>query len=301
LYENYLQSGNSNENDLVKYATSVFFSGDYVKSLEVAKRGLEKDPKSPAFNRLIMYNYVCLKQYNDALTAADLFFNKSEKPNFTYYDYYYYSQALKETKQPLLAATNCEKALSLDSSKYILWKDISSLYFDGGDYPKSIETYNKYLNFQKPEAKTTDDLFALGRLYYDCANKLTTDTLQKKNNLLKADSVFALYANAEQNNYKGNYWRARTNVAMDPETNLGLAKPFYLLTMSLVEAKADPKFNPILIECYSYMGYFTFIQKDYPTSGTYWKKILAIDPNNATAKKGLEWISKPATTKTTKK
>ena len=82
------------------------------------------------------------------------------------------------------------------------------------------------------------------------------------------------------------------NSSLDPETTKGLAKPFYEQTATLIEGKADPRYNSVLIECYSYLGYYSLLQKDNELSLTYWNKILVIDPTNATATKAIAGITK---------
>ena len=44
---------------------------------------------------------------------------------------------------------------------------------------------------------------------------------------MSADSVFHAIVEAAPDSYLGNFWRARANSALDPETTQGLAKPFY--------------------------------------------------------------------------
>ena len=306
LYGNYLQSGNSNVQDLTKYAMTLFLNKDFQKSLDVAKLGLQKAPRNPAFNRLNMWINTDLKNYDLALKAADNFFNKTDKPDFTYLDYRYYGQALKETKNYDLAIVQFQKALTMDSTKYELLKDISDMYNDKSDYKNAILYYTKFLNTQSAEKRNGDALMPLGKLYYgmgtvqqpDSVVKSEPDSvknllaLQKKNALLKADSVFALVAALDSADYRGNFYRARTNSLLDPETTLGLANPYYKSTATLVEAKKDPRYNPILVECYSYIGYYSLLQNDNTLSLSYWNKILALDPTNATALKAIDGIEK---------
>ena len=87
-----------------------------------------------------------------------------------------------------------------------------------------------------------------------------------------------------------NFWRARTNSALDPETSQGLAKPYYEGVAALLTGKNDPRYNSALIECYSYLGYFYLVANKLPESKEHWNKILAIDPTNATAKRALNGI-----------
>ena len=293
LYNNYLQSGNSNVQDLTQYAFTLFLGGQFEKSLEVTKLGLVKAPRNPVFNRLAMYNNVDMKKTKDALAAADVFFNKTDNPKFTYLDYRYFGQALRDNKQIELAIPQFEKALQIDSSKVDLWKDISDMYSEKYAYKKSLDAYNIYLTSLTEEKKTGDVLMTLGKLYYGLGNDTTETKLDvKKSYCVKADSVFALIAIKEPNGYRGNFWRARSNVGLDPETTLGLAKPYYEQTATLVISKADARFNPVLIECYRYLGFFYFQKKDYTQSMTYWNKILAIEPNNAVAKSVIDGILK---------
>lgn len=293
LYDSYLKSGNSNVQDLIKYAMTLFLNHDFSKSLQIAQNGLLKSPRNPAFNRLSMYNNTDLKKYDDAISAADRFFNQSDKPDFSYLDYRYYGQALKETKKYDLAIEQYRKAFELDSTKVDLMKDISDMYVEKSDYPNAISAYNTYVNLLNPEKKNSDVLMDLGKLYYYLGNSQTADAATKKAALQKADSVFAQVVTLEPTAYRGNHWRARTNFSLDPETIVGLAKPYYEQTLAIVEAKADPRYNPVVIECSRYLGYYYFLKKDFSSSKIYWNKILAIDPKNEMALKAIEGINQP--------
>ncbi len=292
LYANYLKSGNSSVSDLTKYAMTIFLNKDYTKSLEISKMGLQKDSHNPAFNRLAMYNNVALEKYDDAIKYADLFFNKSDNPDISYYDYTYYGQALRSTKQYDLAIEQFKKALKLDSTQIGFWKDISDMYGEKPDYPNQISNYIIYMNALAPEKKTADIIVTLGKMYYSLGNAETSTADLKKSSLLKADSIFGLVASLEPTAYRGNMWRARTNFALDPESTIGLAKPFYEQTVTLVEAKADVRYNPVILECSRYLGYYYFLKKDYVQSKIYWNKILLIDSKNELALKAIEGIDK---------
>ncbi len=293
LYGNYLKTGNSNILDLTKYTTTLFFNKDYAKSLEVAKIGLMKAPRNSAFNRLAMYNNVALENYDEALVAADLFFNKSEKPEISYYDYTYYGQALRNTKQYDLAITQFEKALKVDSSQVGFMKEISDMYAEKHDTLSAIKAYEKYMSLLKINKQDASSILNLGKLYYGLGNS-TTD-VNKKTALLKADSLFTIVASIEPDNYLGNFYRGQVNSALDPETTLGLAKPFFEQTATFLEGKTDAvRYNSVLTTCYSYLGIYYFKSNANAQAIQYWNKVLAIDPNNALAKKVIEAIKNPA-------
>jgi tetratricopeptide (TPR) repeat protein len=294
LYANYLKSGNSNVQDLTQYALILFLNGEFAKSLEVDSIGLINAPRNPALNRLAMYNNVDLKQTEKALKSADLFFNKTDDPKFTYLDYRYYGQALRDSKQIDLAIPQFEKALQIDSTKIDLWQDISDMFSDKANYKDAIATYTKYMNLLADEKKTPDVMMKLGKMHYGYGTEPSSDAATKKSSLQMADSIFGQIASKEPTNYRGNFWRARANSALDPETTLGLAKPYYEQTAALVEpkAEADPRYNSVLVECYRYLGYYYFVKKDNANSLLYWNKILAIDANNTQAKDAIEGINK---------
>jgi len=292
LYENYLQSGNSNVQDLTKYAMTLFLNKNYTKSLEIANLGLIKAPRNPGFNRLALYNNVALEKYDDALKSADLFFNKSDNPDISYYDYTYYGQALRATKQYDLAIDQFKNALKLDSTQVGFWKDISDMYNEKTDYKNAITSYERYMNSLSVDKRNSDVIYDLGRLYFSLGNSKTDSANVKKTALIKADSVFAKVISLEPTEYRGYIWRARTNFSLDPETLQGLAKPYYDQTLTIVEAKADARYNPVILECSRFLGYYYFLKKDYIQSKVYWNKILVIDPTNDMAIKAIEGIDK---------
>ena len=49
----------------MKYAFALFLNHDFEKSLEVVQKGLQKNGRHAAFNRLAMYNYTDLKRYDE--------------------------------------------------------------------------------------------------------------------------------------------------------------------------------------------------------------------------------------------
>ena len=78
------------------------------------------------------------------------------------------------------------------------------------------------------------------------------------------------------------FWKARVNTNFDPESKLGLAKPFY--EQFIEKAAADNgKFKKELIESYQYLGYYYYLQEDNAKSITYWQEVLKLDPENKQA------------------
>lgn len=292
-YARFINSSEASEDDLMKYAFALFLSHKFERSLEVVNKGLQRNSRHAAFNRLAMYNYTDLKRYDEAQKAATAFFNDAEKADFSYLDYLYFGHLLNGVKKYDEAIVQYKKALELDPTKSDLWREISGAYENGNQYPEAISAYKKYYASLSAEKQTPDVQFQLGKLYYGQGTQQESSPIapaERKAALASADSVFASIAQAAPDSYLGNFWRARTNSALDPETSQGLAKPYYEGVAALLTGKNDPRYNSALIECYSYLGYFYLVANKLPESKEYWNKILAIDPTNATAKRALNGI-----------
>ena len=292
-YAKFIDTPVATEDDILKYAFALFLNHDFEKSLEVVRKGLQKNGRHAAFNRLAMYNYTDLKRYDEAEQAANAFFNASDNADYSYLDYRYYGALLSALKKYDQAVAEYGKALEKDSDQVDIWREIADAYELKNDYAQAITAYQKYYDALSQDKKTAESLFQLGRLYYGqgtSSDTLSVRPADRATALQAADSVFALVARQAPDSYLGDMWRARTNSAMDPETTEGLAKPYYEKVTEMLLAKNEPRYNSALIECYSYLGYYYLLKSDYPVSKEYWNKILAIDPTNATAKKALDGI-----------
>ena len=264
-YAQFIDTPVATEDDLLKYAFALFLNHDFEKSLQVARKGLQKNNRHAAFNRLAMYNNIDLKRYEEAEKAADAFFNASDRADYSYLDYKYYGALLSALKKYDQAIIQYRKALDKDKTQSEVRRQISEALFQLGCQYYERGTSTDSLALQPPPA---DRMAALQ----------------------SADSVFALVSEQAPGSYLGELWRARTHSAMDPETTEGLAKPYYEKVVSVLLAKKDPKYNSALIECYSYLGYYYLLKSDNAASKECWNKILLLDPANATAKKALEGI-----------
>ena len=288
LYDEYMSKGTPDADDYGRYAMLLYLNKDYAESMAAAQKGLTMDADNSVLKRLKMYDACELKDYEEARAAADVFFKESEVP-FVYLDYIYRGRISRSSGENDKAIEDFVKAVELDSKEGKhpeIRKELSDLYEDVKQYDKAIASYQVYFNALGDNAKL-NDLFLLGRLYYKAATE-SADSL-KAGYLTEADSIFAIVAERVPESYLGSFWRARTNSMLDPETTKGLAKPYYETALAILLKKEDASVSQI-VECESYLGYYYYVQKDYARSKEYWKKILELAPENATAKKALEGI-----------
>lgn len=292
-YARFIDTPEATEDDMVRYAFALFLNHKFERSLEIVNMGLKRNAHHAAFNRLAMYNYTDMKRFDEAEKAADVFFTEADKVDYSYLDYMYYGHLLSALKKYDEAVVQYQKAIELDNTKTELWREISDAYEQKNDYTNAILAYQKYYQSLPANEQTPDLQFQVGKLYYGKGTQSDTLTVsfdERKAALAAADSVFTIIAAAAPDSYLGNFWRARTNSALDPETTQGLAKPYYEEVVTFLTDKNDPRYNSALIECYSYLGYYYLVANKLPESKEYWNKILAIDPANATAKRALDGI-----------
>ena len=79
-YAKFIDTPVATEDDILKYAFALFLNHDFEKSLEVVRKGLQKNGRHAAFNRLAMYNYTDLKRYDEAEQAANAFLTLRTMP-----------------------------------------------------------------------------------------------------------------------------------------------------------------------------------------------------------------------------
>ena len=280
-------------NDIVEYAMASYFLGKHAEGLEKVKAGLTKEPRNAAMNRLAMFFNTELGNFDDAVKYGDALFNQSDSAKFSYLDYAYLGNAFNGLKQADKAIEQYNLALQSEfdnkAKRAGVVKQLSDAYAEKEDYINAIERYKEYL--EGIEKATATDLAALGSLYTQHASKLT-DPAAKKEAFTQADDVYAGLAEKYENAVEyANFMRARVNAQMDPDSKLGLAKPYYEKLIELIGPKTDLQGadKARMIESYRYLISYYFVQKDdKETAKQYASKLQAIDPENEIAKQILE-------------
>ena len=284
-YDEYMKSSIPEVKDYIRYATLLYLNKEFDASLQSVNKGLKTDSDNQVLKRLLMYNQYELGNFEEGLATASAFFANTHSAEWVYLDHVYYGRLLKQYHQYDDALAQFTKALALDKAQTHIYQDISMVYEEKQDYPRAIDAFR---TFMEAEHDTADigQLFLYGRLNYYAAADSTLKDVQT-GYLVEADAAFARVMEYAPDNYLGFFWRARTNSLKDPETIEGLAKPYYEASLAIFEQKPDSSV-PLVVECLSYLGYYYFVKEDYPKSKEFWTRILAIDPENETAKAAME-------------
>ena len=277
--------------DIIESAFSAYLTQKYEKGIEMAKLGLQKEPRNSTLNRLAMFCNTELKNYPDALQFADKLFNQSDSANISYMDYVYYGNALKGDKQQDKAIEQFKKALEQEfdnkDKRAGVVKTLSDAYSDMDLYDEAILYYEQYL--KEYSTPTATDHAGLPQLHYYKSQKLQGD--ERIAALKKADELYQqLQTNYPDAEEYATFWRARVNNAMDNDQEGGLAKPFYESLISQIEPKAEKSKSDTarLKEGYLYLiSYLARVKNDMNAAKEVATKLAEIDPENEVAKQVL--------------
>lgn len=285
-YKKYMNGELYTTDNLIHYASALFFNGQYAEAAQIIEQGKAKEPNNFLLKRLSFYNKYETKDYQHGVKESIEFFNAPDA-KIIWQDYLYYGRLLGETEQYDQALEALQKALDLcePNSHPEIYKDIADVSTDKGDYDNAIKAYSKYMEITGTSVETSD-FYQLGKYYYTAATK---DSIVDTGYLGKADSLFNIVKERVPNSHLGTLWQARTQALMDPETEQGLAKPYYEACIQILE-KTPGKYTKDLSECYRYLGYYYYLKEDMDNSKLYWNKILEIDPANQTALEALKNI-----------
>lgn len=279
---------------LSDYATNLFLSQDYTKSIEVANYGHQKFPRNASMNRLIMFNSVSTKDFDKAIAAGNDLFNNSDSLKATAYDYNYYADALKGAKKYEEAIATYEKIQQLEGidagTVTEKNKDISDCYKKLSNFPKAAEYLDKYLQAQTTKSFSLDE--TLASLYADELMDEKTTAARKKEAYAKADELYAKLAETYPTNaaYIA-IKRTKLPFALDDSVSqmdkLKMAGPHYITLAGILEASTDRSAGEtkILVNAYNAVcAYYVHCMDDIESAKPYATKLLELDPENATAK-----------------
>lgn len=259
-----------NQKRLINY---VYKSKDYKTATDLINTSLREDPNNLYMLHMLAYSYSELNDDKNGIPAFSKYFSVAKDSDILISDYEYNVKLLTKAGQDSLAIILLQKAVNMDTSKTELHGNIAALYFKTKNWTKVIEEYN--IKLQKTGTLTPREYFDLGRAYY--FNK----------RFVEADTSFAMLVKAEPDLATGYLFRARTNASLDSTSEKGLAKPFYEKLLTLIESDTA-KYRREIVESYSYLGFYSYLQKDIPLAKSYYQKVLVLDPENPQAKEAVK-------------
>ncbi|MEJ0056690.1 MAG: tetratricopeptide repeat protein [Bacteroidota bacterium] len=270
-FEKYLSLTGNQEKDQVKYAFYLFMAKDFTKANEIFDRLAKQQNVSAVTLRYYAFSLFEAGAFEQSKSTFDRYFATAGKQEFEAADYAYYGKLLSKLNQDSLAAESISKSLSMEKNQPELTRVLAETQYKRKKYPEAIELYKQLMSGQKV---LSQDYYSIGRAYYF------------NNQFEQADSSFLKLVELQPQMTVSFLWEGRTKANLDPETEKGLAKPYYEKLIELSLQKPDKSKNE-LIEAYSYLGYYHFLKGEVPVSKSYWNKVLALNPNDEKAKEAI--------------
>jgi len=279
-YSKYLQLSKGNLTAKRRYAAFMYKTKDYKGALQQLEEIAAVDTGYNINNRLAAYCYFETKVYDKGLVSIEKFFAKQPENKLLSSDFEYYGKLLSSSGKDSLAIVKLSEALTKDSSNADLYSDIAAIYAKQKKHPEAIAMYQKKLDMGKG---ITNDYFRMGQ------------SLFQTQQYGKADTAFSKVTESQPKLMTGHVWRAKANANLDPDSKLGLAKPYYekVVEMGEVDSTSRVKYKKELTEAYRYLGaYYFLVAADKNTAIGFWEKVLAIVPDDQQAKKVLDDLKK---------
>jgi tetratricopeptide (TPR) repeat protein len=279
-YSKYLQLSKGNLTAKRRYAAFMYKTKDYKGALQQLEEIAAVDTGYNINNRLAAYCYFETKVYDKGLSSIEKFFAKQPENKLLSSDFEYYGKLLSASGKDSLAVVKLSEAIAKDSSNADLYSDIAAIYAKQKKHPEAIAMYQKKLDMGKA---ITNDYFRMGQ------------SLFQTQQYGKADTAFAKVTESQPKLMTGHVWRAKANANLDPDSKLGLAKPYYEKVVELgeVDSTSKVKYKKELTEAYRYLGaYYFLVAADKPTAIGYWEKVLALVPDDKQAKQVLDDLKK---------
>jgi tetratricopeptide (TPR) repeat protein len=251
---------------------------------KISSLGAAADPR---YYKLIAYCYNDQGDSASAKSYLDQYFAHQKTDDFVPMDYSFYAKVLnKFPGSDSLVSLNYQKALDADTALDEKVK-IAEEAADAAKKTKYKEGVAKWegILYKLDKNPSQADLYRWGYANYSAENYQT------------ADSIFCgVYEQKYPNEIYGYLWCAKTKRAEDDSINSqGLAVEAYEKLAQFARSSPDSaKYKNQAVEAYFYLApYFNDIKKDKDSAVFYLRKILEVDPENATAKKYVEILTAP--------
>ena len=157
-----------------------------------------------------------------------------------------------------------DKFLSFNPMDKNLLGEIANTYYTFRRYESAAKTWSKLID---PTKDNTEDLFKIGRAYYNGENYKT------------ADSVFSAIIAKSPNYIPAYLWDANTYTKMDPDTKLGLAKPKFEKLLE-VASPDSVKNAETMMAAMTYLSFYHMKNENYSKSKDYYNRMINLSSTN---------------------
>ena len=328
-FDLYIQkSGNKDPETVLRAAQFAFTADEYARSLELLE-SIKGKIDNPITKRMYGWAYYKTNNMEEAIKNLEEFIEiypkgkdeDGKQRQLVPDDYKYlgraYNKMATDKEYTQQGMEYLMKGAEMDTSSAAAaatFKEIANIYYKDKDFLKAATAYEKGIGLDTAKA-TTNDYFQQGLAYSQGAAAMTPPdsaalsagaTFTSADSLKMADEKRMLYTQADSAFAKvttmtpewpyAYYWRGSSiyNANRQESIEKGTSAPYYEKFAELAEKDPSGNYKSYLKQVYSYLAYYYQTSvKDEAKAKTYWEKLLAVDPDNATAKQALG-MSEPA-------
>jgi len=284
MFRKFLELSQGNIQARLQFINTLMELQDYDEAITEINAVLQMDTTIIDLYRARAYCLFENEDYEKGLIAIEKFFARSPADKIRTTDYVYKGRLQAKNGMDSLAALTLYKAWEMDTSKMDLLSEIAMSYVKIKDYDDAIRIY--ILKDSVSEANPLD-LYNWAKTYYNVKE------------YEKGAALFERFTKTQPDYVPGYVWWARTLFNLDPESDVGLAKPVYEQILVLTQNDTVANFKNRL-EAYYYLAYYYYHQyvldkKDLENAkksmefNTY---VLTIDPENEKAKQMVDALKR---------
>ncbi|MBD3749564.1 MAG: hypothetical protein IE931_08715 [Sphingobacteriales bacterium] len=292
-YSRYLDLTDRSTDSRYRYLIFLFNAKDFATLEKAATEFINQ----PTFNQ----EYILAKRFrgygalengdNDtAIEALNNFISSVDPKRLIPDDYLNLGKAYHNEKQDSLAILNFIKGYNLDTTNTEVLNTIAMTYFKSKKYGDAAKYFGKLTLL--PKASYTDWFYYGYSNYFHYANLVrenSTDSVEIKNTLLKADSAFT-YVAVKANNADAYLFVGRVESYLNPVSDNAKVRDafekFVEITLAKDQTKLTDRDKGNLVEAYSYLGAF-YIKTDTTKALDYFNKALVLSPDSQQLKDAI--------------
>ena len=274
-YQKYLSLTDKPETGKLQLAFFLVMAKDFSKANELFEVLVQKADVSPTTLRFYALSLFEDGRYEQSREIFDRYLSAANG-TVDANDHLTYAKVLLKQNEDSLAVDQLKKSLALQDDQPDVVRTLAETLYKTKKFSEAIQAYTKLKSLtSKP---TSQDVYTLGRAYYF------------NNQYDSADSTFVTLIAMQPNMTVGYLWEARTKANLDPESEKGLAQPYYTKLIEIAMTSPE-KYKSDLVEAYSYLGFYHLLKQELVVSKSYWKKVLELNPEDARAKEALKAIN----------
>lgn len=300
MTEKFLATGERTPEGLRKLISLAFLNKQYASVVKVAGELEAMLPNDSYAAKLRAYAYYETGDSANGVSAFEKYFKLADQSKLNSVDYENYGRLLLKTGKDQAGIEMYHQAVKLDSNRTAdLFGEIAVIYIKAKNYKETVKSLETKIAYSK-KGVVVNDYMLLARAYYFDSNYVNAAKYFTKVTEL-APKVFDAYL-----------FLARSNVALDPESDEGKARPAYEKVYELGTAEPE-KYKKQVIEAGAYLGYQWYLisqtvkekldkekvkaEKDklnaemkdaLAKSKEYWLKVKELDPENEAATAALK-------------